>query len=230
MRHTPDAVMIFAAGFGTRMKELTQDRPKPLIPVAGKPLIDHALDLVEAAAIPVRVANVHYKPAPLIRHLTARDVVISDETQAILETGGGLKKARPLLPDAPIFTMNSDAVFRGPNPFEALRAAWSPDQMSALLLLIPVEQARGTQSDGDFQIDADGKLYRGLGLIYSGIQIIDPRAVDPVEDDVFSLNVVWNRLASEDRLFGVAYEGHWCDVGHPAGIAIAEDLLAGPDV
>lgn len=222
--------MIFAAGFGTRMKELTQDRPKPMIPVAGKPLIDHALELIEAAAIPIRVANVHYKPAPLIPHLAARDVMISDETETILDTGGGLKKARPLLPDAPIFTTNSDAIFRGPNPFDALRVAWAPDQMSALLLLIPVAQARGTQSNGDFQIDTNGRLSRGLGLIYSGIQIIDPRIIDLVAEEVFSLNVVWNRLASEGRLFGVAYEGQWCDVGHPDGIAIAEDLLVDPDV
>ncbi len=222
--------MIFAAGFGTRMKELTQDRPKPLIPVAGRPLIDHALDLVDDANIALRVANVHYKPEPLVQHLTARDVVISDETHAILETGGGLKKARALLHDAPVFTMNSDAVFRGPNPFETLRTAWDSDRMSALLLLIPIAQARGTLSNGDFQVDADGRLSRGPGLIYSGIQIIDPSAVDPVEDTAFSLNVVWNRLAAEDRLFGVAYDGQWCDVGHPSGIALAESLLAAPDV
>ncbi|MEL7211266.1 MAG: nucleotidyltransferase family protein [Pseudomonadota bacterium] len=230
MRHAPDAVMIFAAGFGTRMKELTQDRPKPLIHVAGKPLIDHALDLVEAAGIPNRIANVHYKPDPLITHLKTRDVAISDERDVILETGGGLKKARPLLPDAPVFTMNSDAIFRGPNPFDALRATWDPDEMNALLLLVPVAQAHGTESDGDFQIDNSGRLTRGPGFIYSGVQIINPACVDDVAEDAFSLNIVWNQIAKKGRLYGIAYDGHWCDVGHPAGIKIAEDLLERTDV
>ena len=230
MRHTPDAVMIFAAGFGTRMKELTRDVPKPMIPVAGKPLIDHALDLTDAAGLKHRVANVHYKPEALIRHLNAREVIVSDERDAILETGGGLKHARPLLPKAPLFTMNSDAVFQGPNPFKVLQHAWDPNQMGALLLMIPPAQAHGTDSKGDFSINATGALSRGAGFIYSGIQIIHPQSLNGIEDEAFSLNVVWNELQSQGRLYGVRYGGQWCDVGHPEGITMAENLLKSANV
>ena len=230
MRNTPNAVMIFAAGFGTRMKALTVDRPKPLIEVAGKPLIDYALDLVDAAAIPNCVANVHYKPTALVAHLEARGVKVSYEASRILETGGGLKHARSLLPDGPVFTMNSDVVFRGPNPFEALCAVWNPAKMDALLLLVPVCSAFATSSTGDFDIDDEGTLSRGAGLIYTGLQILKLNTLTDIEQEVFSLNLVWDRLQAQGRLFGTSYSGKWCDVGHPEGIAVAEALLEAPDV
>ena len=230
MRNAPDAVMIFAAGLGTRMKELTKDRPKPLVAVAGRPLIDHALDLVEVAGISTSVANVHYKPERLIPHLQARGVEISNEREALLETGGGLKHALPLLPDGPVFTINSDAIFKGPNPFDILRAAWRPTQMDALLLLVPSGNARGTTSTGDFLMDRAGALSRGPGMIYVGVQIINPAVLSDVDETAFSLNLVWNRLHERGRLYGARYDGVWCDVGQPEGIGLAEDLLSAPDV
>ena len=126
--------MLFAAGFGTRMGALTAERPKPLIAVAGKPLIDHALDLVEPLGLARVVANLHYKPEPLIAHLSGRGILFSHETPDILETGGGLRHALPLLGRGPVFTMNTDAVWRGPNPLTLLAEAWNPDRMDAILI------------------------------------------------------------------------------------------------
>ena len=150
MRHHPRSVMLFAAGFGTRMGALTADRPKPLIDVAGKPLIDHALALIDDFSAAPVVANLHYKPEMLERHLSDRNVLTTRETPEILETGGGLRAALPLLGDGPHFTMNTDAVWRGPNPLRCLSDAWEPDRMDALLLCIPRDQAIGHTGKGGF--------------------------------------------------------------------------------
>lgn len=230
MRNAPDAVMIFAAGFGTRMKALTRDKPKPMVKVAGRPLIDHALDLVSDAGIQHCVANVHYKPETLVPHLVSRGVTVSHEQGEILDTGGGLKFARPLLPDGPVFTMNSDAVFSGPNPLLLLTDAWDPATMDALLLLVPVENALGTDSQGDFRIGKSGRLARGVGGVYTGIQILNPDILDEIDSPVFSLNKAWDLLESRGQLAGISYPGKWCDVGHPGGISIAESLLRRADV
>ena len=156
MRDT--AVMIFAAGFGTRMRHLTQDRPKPMVPVAGRPLIDHALDMVQAIAPDRIVANLHYLPHVLQAHLADTGVQTVTETGAILETGGGLRNALPLLGDGPVFTVNPDAIWTGANPLQALRAAWKPAQMDALLMCVPVAQAVGYAGQGDFAVGDDGRL------------------------------------------------------------------------
>lgn len=226
MSHRPTAVMIFAAGRGTRMGALTESRPKPLIEVTGKPLIDHALDLADAAGISHRVANLHYLPDQLAAHLAPRGVHLSLETDRLLETGGGLRRALPLLGPDPVFTINADAVWTGPNPFEQLAAAWNPDRMDALLLLVPREQAAGHTGTGDFHLRADGRLERGPGLVYLGAQIIRTDGLNAVEDEVFSLNLVWDRMLAEGRVFGAVHHGGWCDVGHPGGIGDAEALLA----
>ncbi|MDQ2094328.1 nucleotidyltransferase family protein [Rhodalgimonas zhirmunskyi] len=226
---TPDALMLFAAGFGTRMGALTADRPKPMIEVAGRPLIDHALDLVAPMDLSRVVVNTHYKPAPLHDHLSQRDVMISHEDD-ILETGGGLRKALPLLGEGPVFTMNSDAVFRGPNPLALLRAAWRPGEMDALLLCVPLERAIGHTGEGDFLLGQDGQLSRGKGEVYAGIQILDPTGLNEIDQPAFSLNLLWNRMQPEGRLFGISYPGQWCDVGRPEGIALAEEMLEFPDV
>ncbi len=226
---TPQALMLFAAGFGTRMGALTADRPKPMIPVAGRPLIDHALDHVTPLGLRRVVVNTHYKPAPLAAHLAARDVVLSHEDE-ILETGGGLRHALPLLGPGPVFTMNADAVFRGPNPLELLRAAWQPDAMDALLLCVPAARAVGHAGQGDFLLGPDGRLTRGAGEIYTGAQIVNPEGLHQIAEPAFSLNLLWNRIADQGRLFGLSYPGAWCDVGHPEGIALAENMLAAPDV
>ena len=230
MRDDPQAVMLFAAGFGTRMGQLTADRPKPLIPVAGRPLMDHALDLVSDAGIARSVVNLHYKADVLAAHLNGRGVSLSHETPDILETGGGLRKALPLLGDGPVFTLNTDAVWHGPNPLTLARAAWDPDRMDALLVCIEPEMAVGHVGRGDFVPDAQGRLTRGPGLIYGGAQIIKTGGLADITETAFSLNLLWDRMLAEGRLFGLTYPGQWCDVGHPAGIAMAETMIGYRDV
>lgn len=218
-------VMIFAAGLGTRMGALTRDRPKPLIEVAGRALIDHALDLVAGYAPPRTVVNLHYRPEQIRAHLRGRDLLFSLESPGILETGGGLRAALPLLGPGPVFTMNSDAVWRGPNPLCHLAGPWDAAEMDALLLCIPPHAARGHGGAGDFQLARDGRLTRGPGLVYSGVQILSPDLLRDIPETSFSLNRIWDRMAARGRLFGASYPGQWCDVGRPEGIALAEEML-----
>jgi MurNAc alpha-1-phosphate uridylyltransferase len=227
MRDMPDAVMLFAAGFGTRMGELTRRRPKPLLPVAGRSLLDHALDLTDAAGPLRRVVNTHYFAEQVAAHLANRpDVDLSRETPDILETGGGLRHALPLLGDGPVFTLNTDAVWTGPNPLETLRAAWRPDAMDGLLLLVPPERARGHAGRGDFLDGPGGRLRRGAGAIYSGAQILRTDLLAGIPETAFSLNLLWDRMLARGRLFGAIHPGGWCDVGRPESIALAETMLA----
>lgn len=221
----PNAIMIFAAGFGTRMGTLTADRPKPLIEVAGHPLIDHALALAKGAEIEKIVANVHYLPDQIITHLAPFDVAISDERDEILETGGGLKKALPLLGTGPVITLNSDAVWTGGNPISRLKSAWDPARMDALMALVPRENAIGYTRKGDFIQDAEGRLTPGAGLVYTGCQIIKTDLVAQHLENRFSMWDIWQQMLDQGRLFGLPHDGAWCDVGHPAGIKLAENLL-----
>jgi len=218
-------VMLFAAGFGTRMGALTATRPKPLIEVAGRALIDHALDLVDGYDPPRTVVNLHYLPDRITAHLAARDIQFSHETPEILETGGGLRAALPLLGPGPVFTMNTDAVWRGPNPLCHLAAKWRPEDMDALLLCVPEDRAIGHAGTGDFRISPDGRATRGPGLIYTGVQIIKPDLLHEIAETAFSLNILWDRMLQDGRLSAMPYPGHWCDVGRPEGIAQAEAML-----
>lgn len=219
--------MLFAAGFGTRMRPLTATRPKPLVEVAGRPLIDHALDLAHRAGIRRIVANLHYRAEMLEAHLQGSGVVTVTEHPDILDTGGGLRNALPLLGDGPVLTLNTDAVWTGPNPLATLRETWRPGEMDALLLLVPKDAATGHAGPGDFLMDGAGRLSRGPGLVFGGAQIVEPAAVETVSDRVFSLNRVWDDAAARGRLFGVVHPGGWCDVGRPASIPVAEALLSG---
>lgn len=222
--------MLFAAGFGTRMGALTVTRPKPLIPVAGKPLIDHALDLVTAHGVPRIVVNTHYLSGQVKAHLAGRNLQISEEKPDILETGGGLRKALPFLGSGPVFTMNTDAVWSGPNPLAHLAAGWDPGRMDALLLCIPPDHAIGHAGGGDFVTDAAGRARRGPGAIYSGLQILKTDGLADIPDRAFSLNLLWNRMLEAGRLHAVTYPGRWCDVGTPEGIDLAESMLRTNDV
>ena len=229
MSDFPESVMIFAAGFGSRMGRLTRTRPKPLIQVAGRALIDHTLALVDAIR-PVRVvANVHYHAAQLTDHLAPKGVALSQEEE-ILETGGGLRAALPLLGNGPVYTANPDVIWLGPNPLLLLRQAWDPDQMDALLMCIPVERAIGHTGSGDFDATGDGQIRRGSTLVYGGVQILKTGGLAGIGDSVFSLNLLWDRMAGENRLYCANYPGKWCDVGRPEGIALAEDMLLETDV
>ena len=226
MTGSPFAVMLFAAGFGTRMGALTKDRPKPLIEVSGRPLIDRALDLVDNLG-PVRtVANVHYHADQLDAHLGPKGILISREEPEILETGGGLRAALPLLGTDPVFTLNTDAIWSGPNPLKLLQNAWDPARMDALLMCVPTAQAIGHDGPGDFTADRAGRITRGPGLVYGGAQILKTQGLHAISQPDFSLNLLWNQMHDQGRLFGIEYPGRWCDVGHPDGIALAEDLLA----
>ncbi|WP_323763865.1 nucleotidyltransferase family protein [Marinovum sp.] len=222
----PQAVLLFAAGLGTRMRPLTDDRPKPLVEVAGRTLIDHALDLVTPLALPRVVANAHYRGEMLAAHLKGSGVAISHEAPQVLETGGGLKQALPLLGPGPVFTLNTDAVWRGPNPLQALRDAWNAERMDALLLCVPRAQVHGHKGKGDFLIGTDGQLTRGPGAVYSGLQIIKTEALARIDKQVFSMWDLWQPMLDAGRMHGLAYGGDWCDVGHPQAIEIAEDMLA----
>ncbi|MFV0243874.1 MAG: nucleotidyltransferase family protein [Qingshengfaniella sp.] len=225
----PDALMLFAAGFGTRMGDLTRNRPKPLIEVAGRPLIDHALALAEGTGLARIVVNAHYLADQITAHLKDRPVQVTVEAPQVLDTGGGLKAALPLLVGdthpAPVFTLNSDAVWTGANPLQTLANAWDGTRMGALLLLVPADRARGHKGAGDFAMADDGRLTRGPGLVYTGTQIIDTALLGDTPEGPFSLNLIWSRLASAGRLYGAVHPGGWCDVGHPGGIPLAEALL-----
>ncbi|WP_414898969.1 nucleotidyltransferase family protein [Rhodovulum sp. YEN HP10] len=224
----PASLMIFGAGFGTRMRPLTDDRPKPLIEVAGKPLIDHALALAPDAGIRQIAVNAHYRAGQLAAYLAGRPgLTVLHETDAILDTGGGLRNALPVLGGDPVFTLNSDAVWTGPNPLCMLAEAWDPARMDGLLLLIPRGQATGHSGRGDFLIDPEGRLKRGPGAVYSGAQILRTDGLAEIPERVFSLNRLWDRMLAGGRLHGILNPGGWCDVGHPDGIAEAEALLAG---
>ncbi len=222
--------MMFAAGFGTRMKHLTKDQPKPMIPVAGKPLVDYALDIAQAAGCDPIVANLHYRPDVLADRLKERGAVTILEQPDILETGGGLRNALPLLGAGPVFTTNTDAIWSGPNPLTQLAAAWQPERMDALLMCIPIANAVGYAGLGDFTMAADGQLNRGAGVVYCGAQIIKTERLAQINEDAFSLNLIWDQMLKDQRLFGLSYPGKWCDVGHPEGVTLAENMLATADV
>jgi len=217
-------ILFFAAGLGTRMAPLTNTTPKPLIEVAGKPLIDHALDLATQAGTGAKVVNLHYRGDMIRQHLASQDITFSDESDSLLETGGGLRHALPLLNSNPVMTMNTDAVWNGPNPVAQILLAWKPE-MEALLLLVEKQNVLGHHGKGDFLVDEDGRLHRAPGAIYTGLQIIRTDVLSEIDEAVFSLNQAWNIIADRGGLFGTTYDGQWCDVGQPASIPIAEAML-----
>lgn len=224
----PFPLMIFAAGFGTRMGALTADRPKPLIPVAGRALIDHALEVGQRAGATRTVVNTHYRAEQMAAHLAGRDVAISQECEQILETGGGLKAALPLLGDGPVALLNSDGIWTGQNPLRELAAAWDGSRMEALLLLLPLADTLAHGPKGDFRLAPDGRISRGAGgedHVYIGAQILHPARIAAAPDAVFSLNRPWSEMIAAGTAYGIVHHGGWCDVGHPEGIAAAEALL-----
>lgn len=221
--------MLFAAGFGTRMGALTATRPKPLVQVAGKPLIDHAMKIVREVDPKTIVVNAHYKAEQIAGHFADTSVAVSVEHPEILDTGGGLKAALPLLKTDPVFTMNTDSVWKGPNPLKVLEDAWT-DDMQALLLCLPKSNAVGHSGTGDFDIDQNGYARWGTETVYSGVQIIRTKIVSNNAQSTFSLRKVWEDLVSQNALHAVIYPGLWCDVGHPDGIALAEAMLERDDV
>lgn len=217
-------LMIFAAGKGTRMAPLTDVTPKPLIEVGGQTLLDRALALGQQAGVGRVALNIHHLGDQIRDHVSGRNIAISDESDLLLETGGGLRKALPLLGPGPVITMNPDVVWRGPNPIRALMDNWRED-MEALLMLVPLDHTHGRQGGGDFSLDPAGRLIRRGDLVYGGAQIVRPERLAGVAEDVFSLNRVWDLMIAAGGAHGLIYPGEWCDVGRPDCIALAESLL-----
>jgi N-acetyl-alpha-D-muramate 1-phosphate uridylyltransferase len=218
-------LMIFAAGFGTRMGALTADRPKPMLELAGRTMIDRAIDFGEAAGCAPILANTHYLAEVIAPVLEARGIGITREAPAILDTGGGLKAALPRLGSGRVATLNPDVAWSGPNPLRYLLGTTWPEQAAALLLLIPEESALGRKGPGDFALAPDGRLSRRGAFVYSGAQLIDSAAVRVTPGEAFSLNATWSTLAAEGRLYGTVYPGRWCDAGSPDGLRAADALL-----
>ena len=228
--------MVFAAGLGTRMRPLTNDRPKALVEVAGKALIDWGLERLAGAGVSIAVVNVHHFPERLEAHLTARtgapDIIISDERDTLLETGGGLVRALPLLGDGPMFTLNADTIWReqANSALGALADAFDPDRMDAILLLAPRVGSIGYDGAGDFTRDGTGRLARrgdapSAPWVYAGAQVIHPRVVQGLKEERFSLNRIWDGLLAQGRLFGLPLDGLWLHVGDPAARDDAEAAL-----
>ncbi len=228
--------MVLAAGLGKRMRPLTAAQPKPLVRVAGKPLIDHCLDKLAEAEVSRAVVNVHYLADALEAHLDLRksppQTEISDERDLLLETGGGMIKAAPRLPD-PFFCLNSDNLWLdGPRDvFAELSQAWDPARMDALLLLVSHARAINYRGEGDFHLDPLGRVTRRrpgriAPFIFSGVQLVSHRLLRDAPDSPFSTNVLWQRAIEEQRLFGISHNGIWFEVGEPQAIAPTEALLA----
>ena len=237
----PTTAFVLAAGLGTRMRPLTNDRPKALVEVGGRALIDHMLDRLRDAGAKRFVINVHAFADRLEAHLKARtdlDIVISDERDALLETGGGLKKAAPLLGDGPIWVANIDSVWieesevkngegRG---LKELAAAWDDKAVDAVLLLARMDRTTGFDGAGDFFMDGDNHLaFRNEApaapLNYMGVHITRPNLVADVPEAAFSLSKIWRQSAPAGRLHGVLMEGDWMHVGDPEARDIAEARL-----
>lgn len=230
-----ETAMVMAAGHGTRMRPLTDTRSKAMVEVAGRPLIDHMLDRLQEAGVKRAVVNVHAHADHLEAHLRARktgpEIIISDERDGLLETGGGVVKALPLLGEAPILICNIDAVWMEYSPvIPALFEAWDPDEMSDLLLLAPKPRTLGYPGVGDFEMDRDGRLSWRSGekafWVYAGVQIFKPELARGYPIEKFSRTKIWQTSIDRRRMFGLPIPGYWMHVGDPETLKAAEAVLA----
>ena len=231
--------MILAAGLGTRMAPLTLETPKPLVKLAGKPLIDHAIDRLVAGGVEFIVVNVHYKAEQLVEHLERRRsahprvrIVISDETEELLDTGAGVAKALPLFEGDPFFTYNSDSLWvEGMGSSLArMQGRWNAETMDALMLLAPCATAIGYDGRGDFEMDPWGRLKRRPEMniapfVWTGVQVVQSRLFERAPQGRYSINRQWDKSMEAGRLWGVRLDGVWIHVGTPEGLEEAEDFL-----
>lgn len=232
----PQTAMVLAAGQGLRMRPLTLDRPKPLIPILGKPMLDHALDRLAASGVATAVVNNHYLGGMIEAHLKDRrsPMIVASPEATLLETGGGVKNALPLLGTAPIYTVNADILWLdGPIPaLRRLALHWDPETMDALLLLMATTRAVGYDGRGDYHMDPMGRLTRRAErelapFVYAGVQIVKPDLFGrDTPDGAFSTNLIWDRAQEAGRLFGLAHDGLWFHAGTPEGLTECEELLA----
>lgn len=232
----PRTAMIMAAGLGKRMRPLTATRPKPLIEVAGRALLDHVLDRLRGAGVKTVVVNVHYLADAVEAHLASRkhglEVVISDERKLLMETGGGLVQAADLIDSDPFLAINSDNLWiDGPaDTLKLLASHWDDRKMDALLLLVPLARAQNHRGIGDFHMDRQGRLRRRdksrvAPFVFTGIQILSKRLLRDAPAGPFSTNLLWNRAIAEGRCFGAVHQGLWFDVGTPRSIKLTEATL-----
>jgi MurNAc alpha-1-phosphate uridylyltransferase len=239
MSPIPSKAMVLAAGLGTRMRPLTEKTPKPLIEVGGKKLLDWGLDSLECAGVAEAIVNIHHLPDRMRAHLakrTAPHIVISDETERLLESGGGIVKALPLLGPGPFLVLNADTfwVEDGAPNLSGLALAWDGARMDILLMLAEMDKATGHSGRSDFLLGADGRLVRSggdpAGLIYAGAAIVHPRIFAGAEAEPHSLNRYFDLTAAEGRLFGWRMRGRWITVGTPEAIPAAEAAVAAASV
>lgn len=233
---TGRAAMVLAAGLGKRMRPLTDHVPKPLIEVAGKPIIGHVFDRLREGGVGRAIVNVHYLPEQVERWAAAQAspaVTISDERERLLDTGGGVAKALPLLGAGPFFVLNGDSFWvDSERPALArLREAWARLDTDCLLLLMPLERAVGYDGEGDFDLDAEGRLGRRLpgkraAHVFAGCYLASPRLFADAPEGPFSTNLLWDRAVAKGRLHGLAHDGLWLHVGTPDAIGLAERALA----
>ena len=232
----PHTAMVLAAGLGKRMRPITDTMPKPLVPIAGKPLLDRGLDALAAAGVTRAVVNVHHFPDQIRSHLAGRKspvIEISDESAALLDSAGGIVKALPHLGDTPFYLLNSDSFWvEGARPnLEWLADAWRDDNMDALLMLASTVRAVGYHGRGDFQMDPTGRLTRRperqvAPFAYAGAAILHPRLFVGRKAEPFSLNELFNQAVEAGRLYGMRMDGLWLHVGTPEAIGEAEHSIA----
>ena len=229
--------MILAAGFGKRLRPITETIPKPLVPVGGRTMLDRSLDLAVAAGVEQAVVNVHYLADRIVAHCAGRDrpqIAISDETAGILETGGGVVKALPLLGSDPFLLLNADTfwVEWGRPNLAAMIGEFDPARMDVLLMLCRLSDTTGHAGGGDFRMDSEGRLTRladksdPAGLLYAGATIYNPAIFEGAAAEPHSLNLYYDRAIAKGRLFGhIMQNGHWFTVGTPAALPEAEAKL-----
>lgn len=227
--------MILAAGLGTRLRPITDVTPKPLVKVAGQALIDYCFDLLRRVGIRSVVVNKHHLAEQISDYVGAvsnLEIAVSDETAALLETGGGVKKALPLLGRTPFFVLNSDVIVldSGTSSLLKMHDFWDSEKMDALLLLHPVETAVGYAGSGDFHLGADGRLARrtkgeGAPYLFTGVQILNPALFDETPDEAFSLNLLYDKALANGRLYGLVHHGHWLHVGTPEAVTEAGERI-----
>ena len=230
--------MVLAAGLGTRLRPITDTMPKPLVPIAGKPMIDYGMDALAEAGVSRAVVNVHHFADQMVAHLATRaspEIILSDETDGLMNSGGGLAKGLKLLGRDPVLVMNADLFWIGEKPgrktnLERLAEAFDPARMDMVMLCVKLEDTTGHNGKKDFSLDGDGRLTRyrkgdGTPVVYAGALALMPALLDDAPDDAFNLNIYFDRAIEKGRLYGIMLEGHWITVGTPEAIGAAEAVI-----